>query len=79
MLVQLRIFKHIGTSEHSRYIPTAGGVHRILQPHGRTQGGIGVADLVWPQVSGALTKVMGSRFDCLAVRRRLANRWLVSG
>lgn len=59
MLVQLRIFKRIGTSEHSRYIPTAGGVHRILQPHGRIQSGIGVADLVWPQVLWCLDKSDG--------------------
>lgn len=59
MLVQLRIFKRIGTSEHSRYIPTAGGVHRILQPHGRIQSGIGVADLAWPQVFWCLDKSDG--------------------
>lgn len=69
MLVQLRIFKRIGTSEHSRYIPTAGGVHK--ESSSRTDGfkvGSVSPTLSGLKFSGALIKAMGSRFHSLVVR-----------
>lgn len=52
MLVRLRSIKRVYRNRVGT--PTTGGVHIILHPHGRTQGGIGDAGPGVVSVSGAL-------------------------